>query len=294
MADQQETIELNDAELFQGAVAEEPERARDEQGRFAAKEPEVEAKPEPEKVEAKPEPVKEQQQPEAKDAKDEAAVPSWRLREVGEARQAAERRAEEAQRQTYALNAQLQQMQNELAQLRKPKEEATDFFVDPDKALQQRLSPVEERFAKLETEMRLNSSKALAVAMHGAPAIAEMEKAVEQAAQANNPDIPALAEQMRRSHDPVGVAMAWHQRSKLISETGGDIGKYKERILGEAMKDPAFLKQALEAARSAAGQQSSPAINLPPSLNKTAGSAASAPDDGDVSDAALFRQAVRR
>lgn len=295
-----EAIAMDDRALFEGAIGDEPAVAeesppRDELGRFAPKAEEVPA--EAPKVEAKPEtvapPVEATEQP-----KDDAAtVPSWRLREVREAREAAERKAEEATRERFALQTQLQQMQAELQKLQAPKSEPADFFADPDQALQQRLTPFEQRFAKLEQDVRLSSSRAAAIAVHGAPIVAEMEKSIEEAMQKNHPDINGLAAQMRTSSDPVGVAMNWYKRNKLWDVTGGDPDAYKSKVLDEALKNPEYLQKALEAARAQAGAApgSRPNIQLPPSLSRAPGSAPSAAvDESDMSDRSLFKQAVRR
>jgi hypothetical protein len=78
-----------------------------------------------------------------------------------------------------------------------------------------------------------------------------------------------------------------------MKETGGDIAKFKDKILADAMKDPTFQAKVIEAAR---GQPpgTRPNIQLPPSLNKTSGSSGSGADvtDADMSDRALFQHAA--
>lgn len=302
MADQQETIDIDSSEMFRAAmeeptqeapaevIAEQPEQPRDDKGRFAPKQAsEAEAAP-------IQQPPVDQAQPEPKDT--DGQVPSWRLREVREAREEAERRAQESAQQSYALQAQLRAMQQELAAIKAPKQEPVDFFANPDQALQQRLSPMEEKFAKLESDVRLAVSRTAAIAMHGAQAVMDMERAIADAVAKNHPDMRGLAAQMRASEDPAGVAMEWHKRTKLWEVTGGDPDVYKNKVLDEALKNPEFLAKALEAARSQAGGQatSRPNINLPPSLTKTPGSSTTngAADDGDMSDRALFRHAMAR
>ena len=309
MADQTETVELNldSKELFQGAIAEEPksetteepksdpEQPRDEHGRFAPKdEAKVEVKAEEVKTEAKVE-IKEPPKDETKDDQN-GQVPSWRLREVREAREAAERRAEEATRQGYNLQAEIQQMRAELAKLQQPKQEPVDFFANPEQALQQHLTPIEAKFAQLESQVTLNMSRAMALARHGAPAVTDMETAVAKAMQQNNPEMHMLAAQMRESSDPVGVAMQWHKRSKVMELTGGDPDKYRQKILDDALKDPTFRKQVIESVRAEVGGTANPStIKLPPSLSRATGSGASnEADDGDASDRALFQDAVSR
>jgi len=264
----------------------EPERAeqpRDEHGRFA---PKAEVAAEAPAPQAEPQP----EQPKDEDGK----VPSWRLRELREAREAAERRAEETGRREYALQQQLQALQRQVQQLTAPKAEPVDFFQNPDGAIEQRLSPIEARFAQLESTMRLNTSRALAVATHGAKAVSEMEAAVEKASREYHPEMNLLAAQMRASDDPVGVAMQWHKRTRMMEVTGGDPDAYRQRVLDEAMKDPAFQAKVLEATRGQVQPNSRPNIQLPPSLSKVPGSAPERDGgDDDVSDAGLFRHAMR-
>ena len=303
MADQEDIAipQMDDAEMFRAAMDPEPkaetrqetdqqqqERARDEQGRFAKQE--------------QAEPVKAEQPAQtaqADPAKDEGGqVPSWRLREVSEARQAAERRAEDASRQAYAIQQQMAEMRRQMEAFQKPKSEPTDFFANPDQAIQERLSPIEERFAQLESRMRLNSSRAMAAVMHGKETVAEMEQTIAKAIDAGHPDMPALSMRMRQSDDPVGIAIDWFKHHKVINETGGDLASYRQKILDDAMKDPAFQAKVLEASRGVAQQQASapgsrPNIQLPPSLNKAPGSGGSNPGaDADMSDAGLFRHAM--
>lgn len=261
------------------------DRERDDKGRFVAKA----------KTEEQVAPPVEVEQPQID--KDDTAgnVPSWRLREVREAREAAERKLTEQQQQNWQTQQQLQALQAELKQLRQPKQEPVDFFQNPDEAFQQRFTPVQEQIAQLETRMRLNTSRAMAVAMHGVEAVREMEAAVEKAAQSNHPDMPALAAQMRGSEDPVNIALQWHKRNSLVEKTGGDLDAYVQKILDEKLKDPAIQAKVLEAARAqASGNNTRPSVQIPPSLNKATGSGSQAgvPDDNDMSDSGLFRHAM--
>lgn len=289
------TVPMDDKELMAEALTPEPvetpaepapepekqERERDDKGRFVAKETE---EPAPEAPAETPAP----------EIKDEAHVPSWRLREVREAREAAERRAEEAGREAYAVRQQMQDMQRQLAQLQKPKPEPVDFFQNPDEALAQRLSPIEERFAAMESRLRLNTSRAMAVAMHGVQAVKDMETAVEKASRSGSNEMSLLSAQMRASDDPVEVAMQWYKRSSLLEKTGGDLDAYVQQQLDAKLKDPKFLAQAMEAARAQAGQVSTPSIKLPPSINRAAGGGHESSPSGDMTDANLYAYATSK
>lgn len=259
----------------------EGERARDESGRFVAK-----TEPEPAKVE----PVQTEQPVLTKD--EQAEIPSWRLREMREERDAARQNAEKATQDSYTLRQQMADMQRKLESFQTPKAEPVDFFQNPDEALSQRLAPVQSEIADFKRELRLEMSRELAVVKHGEPAVAEVETALQKAMQSNHPDIPSLSVQMRNSTNPVAVAFQWHQRNKLMESTGGNLDTYKAKVLEEAMKDPAFQAKVLEATRTQASARPS-TVQIPPSLNKAAGSANSSDvDAADMSNESLFRHAM--
>jgi hypothetical protein len=92
--------------------------------------------------------------------------------------------------------------------------------------------------------------------------------------------------------------MNWHISRKVTSTVGADPNAWFEKTFEERLtKDEAFKAKVLAALHSSASGTPAgrPAINLPPSLNKVAGShgaTGSDPDDGDASDAATFRYAA--
>jgi hypothetical protein len=188
------------------------------------------------------------------------------------------------------------EMQRQLADLQRLKQEPVDFFADPNAAFNQQIAPLRDQFSQLQAEMRMEASRAIAVARHGWEAVDTMEKAVGEAVRQNDPSVNMLRSQLANSRDPVGTAMEWYSSQRVLKETGGDIGRYRERILADAMKDPNFQAKVLEAARGQAQQNTgaSPNIKLPPSLNKTAGSGVTSADfdSEDMSDKALFRHAM--
>jgi hypothetical protein len=312
MAEQETTVPIEDTGMLSSIMAEtpdttpepaspepepEPQVREDESGRLRGADGKFVAKPTDTPAAATQQPA-EQQPPTNDDIA--AQVPSWRLREVREAREAAERRAEEASRQAYAFQQQMAEMQRQLAELRQPKQQPVDFFENPDAALQQRLSPIEERFNQLQSRLMLNSSRAMAVAMHGADAVKEMETAVDKASREGHPEMTLLAAQMRASDDPVQVAMQWHQRTKLQSEVGNDLNAYKAKLKEQLLSDQEFLAAAVakatgQAQQAAAQPGTRPNISLPPSLNKATGAGLTNSDPNepaDLSDRSLFRHAM--
>lgn len=301
--------DLNDKELFDNAIADQPVEtevvadapaaepeavqtetaasiARDDKGRFAPKEQAAPA----ETVQAATDTTSAQQ--------DTAAhVPSWRLREVNEAREAAERRAQETEARARAYERELEEMRRQFM-AQQPKAEPVDFFADPDAALKNRLDPFEQRVQAIERNANLRASRAENIAIHGRDTVTEMEKAVEQAMRSGHPELPALRMQMLQSEDPVGVAMQWYQRDKLLKETGGDLSSYKNKMLDEALKDPAFLAKAIEAAKQQAsgqvpGSKPNNVVQIPPSISRATAAASPHEENGDLSDRSLYSYATR-
>jgi hypothetical protein len=279
-------LEVSDSELFSGAMEtpaiereEAPqERPRDDHGRFVARQEDTPPEPVIEPVQ--------EQQPEP----EKAEIPSWRLREMREERDAARQEIERERQRASRLEQQFQQLQAQLQQ-NTPKPEPISIFEDTDRALDQRFQPLEQRLASSEQRLILRASKAEAVAEFGKQAVSEMESFIEQ--QGGNPKLQLLAAQMRQSDHPVGVAMEWYQSEKLVRDTGGDLNKFKESLLD----DEAFVAKAIERQRSKLQAQQQPSarpnIQLPPSLNRVAGSSV-ADADNDASDAGIFNYAVRR
>ena len=278
----------SDQDIFRSAMAEEPkaepetqseEKPRDELGRFAPKQADdADAAP----TQQQPEQVKEQ--PVVEPSKDEAQVPSWRLREQREELEARlTRELEQAERRHKAQFEQWVQSQQ-------PKQEPVDFFANPDAAIDQRVAPIESRFEQLASRLVLRASKAEAMATHGVASVQEMEQAIGKAMQEQHPDMPVLSMQMRNSDDPVGVAMSWYKRDKLLRDTGGDLGKYETTLQEKLLKDPAFQAKAMEAWRTQASAPGNPSkVQIPPSLNRASGSAGNGADEGgDMSDASLW------
>ncbi len=306
----QAVADVSDADLYSAAIADEqapepvtePEPKVDASGRLHAPDGKFAPKAPAESTDAAPT----QQQPEVKEAEqpadqtqpadDGAQVPSWRLREVREAREAAEQRAQQAANEAYAMRQQMQAMERQLAQLQAPKPEPANWFENPDAALRQSLDPFQSQFQDLASRLTLRASRAENVATHGREQVAEMEQAIETAMRAGHPEMPLLAHRMRQSEDPVGEAMQWFQQARIQHETGGDLNAYRQKVLDEAMKDPAFQAKVMEAARSQTGSApsgSAPKVQLPPSLNKVAAARGATDESGDMSDASLYRFATR-
>lgn len=313
MAEQETTVQIEDKGMLSELMAETPDsttepqaepearpepredaggRLRDDQGRFVSKQgDDTDAAP------------KQQQAPETPPQPDDnaAQVPSWRLREVNEQRTAAERRAEEAAREAYAIRQQMSDLQRRFEDATRPKPQPVDFFENPEGALQQRVEPIQQGFERQYNELRLDMSRELAVLKYDEQQVTEMENAVAQAMQQGHPGMTALAAEMRSSKFPALVAMKWHQGEKLRSEVGNDLTAYKAKLRNELLQDAAFRTEAMaawtgQAQQAAAQPNARPNISLPPSLNKAAGAGLNNSDpteEADMSDRGIFRDAMR-
>lgn len=283
-----ETIDLDSTELFNNAMSDEPiqettpepevvtEQPRGPDGKFAAK---VEAEPE-QPIQSDP-------------GKDEANVPSWRLREISEERRQAQAERDTARNEAAQFRQQMEQLQRQLTQ-NTPKPEPVDFYADQDAWAQQKLSPIEQRMSQMQLSFNLRASRAENLFLHGKEVVEAAEAAVGEAMNSGDPDIPALRAKLLATDNPVGETIKWYQSRSMLKETGGDLNAYREKALEAALNDPTFLAKAMDRARAQAnGQTQAPNIKLPPSLNRTASAASPHEEAGDMSDASLFAHATR-
>lgn len=289
--------ELNDKELFENAIADTPAetpteavetpqivdepandgRERDEKGRFVAKAEDAPAEPAPQVTEP------------AQRQETEAHVPSWRLREVNEAREAAERRAQETETRFAEMRRQFAAMQ---AQLQKP-QEPVDFYADPQAAMRQSIDPLKSEFQTALEGMRSQFSEMMARQSIGDTKFDEVKKWAM-----GKLNDPVLSARIERSPHPWGELVKAHEQEKTLSEIGGDVSSFKNKILEEAMKDPAFQAKVIEAAKAQAaghipGTKPNTVVQLPPSINRATSAASPHEETGDLSNASLYAAAIR-
>jgi len=163
-----------------------------------------------------------------------------------------------------------QELERELEQMRQAKPK-TDFFENPDQALQERLSshlaPLQERFFKL-------SVKA-ARGVAGRDDYDEVAAAFTEAAD-NDPTLMAA---FRSADDPGEYAYTIGKQFKELGDVGGDITKYREKIDSQWKGKMSELEQrltALEAENKALKDSQEKRAKVPQSLNSepSAGSTA--------------------
>jgi hypothetical protein len=274
MDTEQESI--TDDDLYEAATevpaAPEPEvkedRARDEKGRFAAKEEQEEA---PQVVEEEPELPKEE--------KVDHRIPLTELLNEREKRQAESRRAQQLQQELETLRQQMQPP--------KQQEPIPDQFQSPEQYnawVQGQTQQVQQTIEQRLWQQEANFSLRLAKIAYGP----ELFEAAYKATVEN----PTLARQVANSPDPGETMVALYKREQVLAQVGDNPETYVQKKLEEALNDPKFLAKALEKARSAASTQPAQ-VKLPPSLNK-ATSAARSDDTSDMSDRALYHNAIGR
>ena len=244
------------------------EQPRDEQGKFAAKE----AEPEP-KAEEKAE------------GKEDATVPSWRLREIAE-----ERRAAQAERDQ--LRAELTRLQ--MQQRQPPQEQKQPEQIDPLLDPQGFANRIRADFDQRLRETQLNANLAIAEVKHGETFQKAFEAVLKEGQNGNRQLVNHLTSQA----NPGEAIVSWFKQQELVRETNGDINAYRQKMRDELLKDPEFIKAAVQAAQQSArgnGQQQPRHVTqLPPSLSRATGSSQNSdPIDTDDSDRSVFDYAFK-
>ena len=288
------TVPMDDAALFEAATADEPVSAESaptersepkadatgrlhgEQGRFVEKPAEADAAP----IQQQPE--------ETTPPKDEDGhqVPSWRLREIREERDAHKRALDEANRQAYAYQQQLREHQAYLQRLQQQPQEPPEFGTPEyfQHSVQPFVQPLLQQIQQLEAKMHVSEAERVF-----GTELEAFKTHVSEMAQRGDPQYHSLNASMQASSQPFVVAKQWFAQQKLMKETGGDLSAYEAKLQEKWLKDPEFV-----AKLQAAQQGQPPKINLPPSLNKATGASVSnaALDTGDMSNESLFKFAT--
>jgi len=268
------------------AAAPEPEggQPRDAAGKFMPK-AQAEAQPEAGAQEPVAEVVATQPQAKPEPQQDHRIPLSEHLSERDK-RQAAERERDEFRRSVEALNRRVEE-------LSRPKPEPVtvpDLYADPNgfvqHGIQQAVTPIEQRMEA----MRDQFSEMLAVQQFGQEAVTAAKAALESEVAAN-PAMRFEVQKMWQSAAPYSEVVQWHKRQAVLKEVGEDPTAYKQRIIDEALKDPAVIQRVIAQARTEAapGTRAPPNVKLPPSLNRQTGSGGAAIDAVPKTDAETFQ-----
>lgn len=217
---------------------------------------EAEAPPEPEQKEAaKPEAVEPEQTgepesvPPTPEPETDNRIPVTALLDEREKRQDAQRRFEEADRARREMEA-------ELKRLQQPKQEAPDWYEDPQAAAKFQTQNIEQQFQSRLLQM----SKFQAERDFGAEVVTEAVRFFDKH--------PEASQQFKAHPSPFHAAVEFYQRQKVAEEIGTDPDAYKARLREE-------MRAELEAELTANGKTVQPTKpkSPPPSV-------ASAPAQG--------------
>jgi hypothetical protein len=218
----------------------------------------------------------------------EPAIPPGVLREANERARAAERRAADLEARFAAFERQ------------QPKPEPrprADVFENPSAFVQEEVSP---HLSQLQAELirnREEMSQFRAEQKHGEEKVQAAFTWVKEGLASRDPEIIQTYQRAMQSAHPYDVITRAHLQRQTISEIGDDLPSYRNRVLEEAMKDPAFQAKVLEATRQQA-QQSGQTIARPvsslPSLTRVGAAALPTAQQDDRSDAELFADATAR
>lgn len=205
--------------FLDGETVEEPEVV--EEAVDTPAEPEK-TEPEPEQVEAEQtgEEVGEPPAPEPEEPVSEPVqhAPLTALLDEREKRQEAQRKAEDFDRQLREMRAELQKAQQ-------PKQEAPDWFENPQEAAQFHNNQVEQQFQS----RMLQQSKFLAEREFGSETVTEAVQYFDQH--------PQASQQFKDHPSPFHAAVEFYQRQKVAQEIGSDPEAYKAQLREELRKE---------------------------------------------------------
>ena len=243
------------------------EPARDERGRFVARERQSEQEIPP---------GSEQEIPPGE------MIPPWRLREEAERRREEYAARVRAEQELVLLRRQLQQLEQQLP--REP-EEQPDVLVEPERFAQS----IEQRIQTQFERRFVNASMGRAHRQYGD----DFANAYRSLTQQDD----YTRERILQADDPGEAMMDWHRAHSALVQLRTDPDGLRRQIAQELLDDPGFRKHAIETWRGqAAGQGNSrrPAnVAGLPSLNRATSAKR---DDASLTaddDAEFFRKTLR-
>ena len=237
--------------------------------------------------------------PEPEEQAPAGQIPPGRLREESEARRRAEQQVLELQARVAAYEVNRSQQQQ-------PVQKQPDIFEDPTAFVYQTMAPVLQQL-QAENQLKLErQSTQYAQQMYGPEVVDQAYNAMAMSLRNGDATANAVLQNAKGSHDPYGTITRWYLERQTLNTIGGDLEKYRQGILENAMKDPNFQRQVVQAMRSQpslpqvnrpvtmqqiAAAQQQPAPVFPPSVSEI-GAIGGDELIQDASDNALFRAAV--
>lgn len=231
-------------------------------------------------------------------------VPSWRLREANEAKEAERMAREAAEQRLRDREAEMERDRREVEEMRRrysvtnaPKPQPAPDIIENPQGYQQFVQSQVERMVSARL---IDASFDDAKETHGG----EFDKAWVNLTKEIERGDTLTRDRIVNAPNPGRALMRWHKERQAISEIGTDPDAYKARVKDELrqslMADPTFREELLKSMRteaSGSADQSRPntVTRLPPSLNRATGSRSNETEDTTpMSDQELFRHTTRR
>lgn len=198
---------------------------RDEAGKFAAKPADTPDEPhdEPETVEADEQP------------KPSGTVPQKALHEARKKEQAERERADNLQRQLQEMQGQinlLAQQRNQSVQNTEPEQPLDFWSSDPKDFVSHEVTSVITPLQQEMAAMRGALSRVNAMTTYGKDAVEAAEKALNEAVASGIMPGDKVQDLLRRSPDPVGEIVQWHQNTPQVRDA-----KLREELRAEIMAE---------------------------------------------------------
>ncbi|MET0708707.1 MAG: hypothetical protein ABWY82_17975 [Tardiphaga sp.] len=296
MAGDEELLSVDDKDIFASAMSDTPpaepekpveepkpegEQPRDEHGRFLPKAADAET-PQPEAAPAaKPEAA----EPAEKQPREDA-IPSWRLREVADARRRVEEENRSLQAQLQQREALIQQYLQQARQQQQPPEKLPDPFEQPAEyaqALRAQFEQERERLWQQFEQREIQRSLQRADRAYGE----EFKKAylAFDAQRGNN----VLLDRVRNAFDQGDEILSWYREREALREIGPDPKAYLKTHEDKLLDDEAFKQRALERWRAKATPTKPSNVTSLPNLARAPGSSSNAGDDDwPTTEAGIF------
>jgi hypothetical protein len=265
---------------LQQPTAEQIQRARDEQGRFA-KQPEGQQQPQ-------------QQRPQQQPRPEDHRVP---LSELHKERARAQRAEAEAQQMRDAwMYFQQQQMAANQRQ-QQPEQPQQTIFDNPDSYLNERVISPMQQWGQMEImKVKDGMSREMANAQFGEQAVNAALQDLGSIRQSPHGDF-AFRQIMSSGH-PYGALVKWHHQAKMQQEIGPDPRAWLQKQAQAWFNDPVVQQKMVEHIRTQQQQRNNgsgrpPQVQLPPSLSSIPAAAGRESEQGDMSNASLYRFATK-
>lgn len=163
-------------------------------------------------------------------------------------------RRQQAAREAEALRRQLQEVQRaqQAQQQQRP-----DFWEQPENSIDHRVQQAIAPLAQQLVAQRETFARALAETQFGPEKVNAAFKDISDRIQSGDSAARFDYQRIMTEPNPYSALVQLHQQRQTIAEIGTDPVAYRQKALDEALKDPAFLARALEAAKAQAGTSSS-------------------------------------